>query len=114
MSQSDDVSGDAGELGVANLGGVFFVLVIGSLAGLLVGVAEMLMDVVHISFRNKTSFSDELKEEVRFLLQLKQRNKPLRNSRTRSQSKDESFEGFEFPAGNYNNYAPQITKQLVR
>lgn len=72
----------------------------------------MMMDVVNIAYKNKTTFSEELREEIKFLLQLKQRTKPLRINRTRSQSKDDSFQSFEYPQTNYE-YRPEMSKQGV-
>lgn len=61
-----------------NVGGVFFVLVVGSAGGFLVGVFEVLVHAFKMSFINKTTFCEQLSVEVKFLLDLKNRVKPIR------------------------------------
>ncbi|CAH1402280.1 unnamed protein product [Nezara viridula] len=70
--------GEASELNLNNVGGVFVVLVAGCLIGVLLSFCEVLWD---ISQRDeKISFKHELMEEIKFIIKCKGTVKPVRKN----------------------------------
>lgn len=75
--QSEGTSGDAQELDLANVGGVFFVLVVGSLLGLAVGICELLCQTLRRAARCRRPFSTQLSKEISFLTDFRSRTRQL-------------------------------------
>lgn len=59
-----------------NVGGVFLVLVVGSIMGVFVAFGELLMGVCSRSYTNKVSFREELITELKFFVACKGQTKP--------------------------------------
>lgn len=79
LFQSDGGTGAAQELDLTNVGGVFFVLVVGSALGLAVGMCELLCGTLRRSAKDRRPLSQQLSEEVNFLL-TRNKVKPIRRS----------------------------------
>lgn len=78
---TDDNAGssDAQPLVLANVGGVFIVLAVGSSLAFVCACFEMLFDVWLISHRMKVPFKDELIAELKFILSFGGDTKPVRH-----------------------------------
>lgn len=59
---------DAAELGIANVGGVFVVLVCGLACGLIIGLLEFLWNIRALAVENKITQIEALKGELKFAL----------------------------------------------
>ncbi|KPJ19820.1 Glutamate receptor, ionotropic kainate 2 [Papilio machaon] len=78
-ADDDASSGDAQPLVLANVGGVFIVLVAGSALAVVCAFIEMIFDVWMISRTHKVSFKDELIAELKFILSFSGDTKPVRH-----------------------------------
>lgn len=78
------------------MGGVFFVLVVGSALGLLVGMCELTCGALKRAAKYRRPFGTQLMEEINFLFDFRQRIKPLRRSSSRDDTQDH-------PVYNVNN-----------
>ncbi|XP_022115207.2 glutamate receptor ionotropic, kainate 2 [Pieris rapae] len=78
-SDDDASSGDAQPLVLANVGGVFIVLVAGSALAVVCAFFEMTVDVWMISRREKVSFREELIAELKFIFSFSGDVKPVRH-----------------------------------
>nr|XP_037875496.1 glutamate receptor ionotropic, kainate 2 isoform X2 [Bombyx mori] len=110
----DTAGGEAQPLVLANVGGVFIVLVVGSAMAAVCAFFEMLFDVWMICRRHKLPFLDELKAELRFILSFSGDTKPVRHrelsgSGSRSTKNDEEDKNCELESlddGNKLDPAP--------
>ncbi|XP_065566794.1 glutamate receptor ionotropic, kainate 2-like [Artemia franciscana] len=81
-------SGAASELALANVGGVFLVLVCGMSVGAIVAVLESLFKIWRNCSNDKTiDFKQELKEEMKFVLKCAGNTKPVRRRMNDTDSK---------------------------
>lgn len=71
---------EAAELGLANVGGVFIVLVTGVIGSTLTAMIEMSFGALSRSMKYKIPLKEELKNEFKFLLRCKGLTKPVRTS----------------------------------
>ncbi|XP_045498949.1 glutamate receptor ionotropic, kainate 2-like [Colias croceus] len=78
-ADDDAGSGDAQPLVLANVGGVFIVLVAGSGLAVICAFFEMTVDVWMIARREKLSFKEELMAELRFIFSFSGDVKPVRH-----------------------------------
>ncbi|XP_050679068.1 glutamate receptor ionotropic, kainate 3-like isoform X2 [Leptidea sinapis] len=78
-ADDDASSGDAQPLVLANVGGVFIVLVAGSGLAVICAFIEMIFDVWMISRKEKVPFLEELKAELLFILSFSGDVKPVRH-----------------------------------
>ncbi|XP_026481358.1 glutamate receptor ionotropic, kainate 3-like [Ctenocephalides felis] len=98
----------ADELGLPNVGGVFAVLVLGSIGAFVVNVFEGLTDAMRRARKHNVSFKEEVKADFRFVLKCSGKTKPVRhrssssNSRSDSDMEADSIESIEYhsPKGN--------------
>ncbi|XP_055852904.1 glutamate receptor ionotropic, kainate 2-like [Episyrphus balteatus] len=65
----DDGSSQANELGMPNLGGVFFVLFVGCILASLIGVCEWILSIYFRARDNKVPFKKVFLEEYHFVMQ---------------------------------------------
>uniref|UniRef100_A0A1B6GVG8 Ionotropic glutamate receptor C-terminal domain-containing protein n=1 Tax=Cuerna arida TaxID=1464854 RepID=A0A1B6GVG8_9HEMI len=79
---SDEGGGEAEELDLDNVGGVFLVLVFGSLFACLIGLCELMYEV--FNKEDKESFWSELKKELIFVISCKGTVKQLKPSSEKS------------------------------
>lgn len=92
--ESDDgPAADAAELGIANVGGVFFILLFGCLAAILLGIVEFLWNIKAIAIDQKITPWEALRAEVLFAMDLRITTKPVNiaGSSKSSSSKDGSL-----------------------
>lgn len=76
----DDNSGGTPEsLSLQNVGGVFLVLAVGSIIGFLCTFLQLCYNVFMLSHKEKLSFREEFRKEIRFLFNFKRMVKPVRN-----------------------------------
>ncbi|XP_017466908.1 PREDICTED: glutamate receptor ionotropic, kainate 2 isoform X2 [Rhagoletis zephyria] len=80
----------AEELGIANLGGVYFVLFVGSIFASIYGLLEWICYVYGTARRNKVSFKTELIEEFRFVMQCSGNTRPVKYPKNSSRSRSRS------------------------
>ncbi|XP_014247016.1 glutamate receptor ionotropic, kainate 2-like isoform X2 [Cimex lectularius] len=81
--------GAASELGLANVGGVFLVLLAGCILSIFFALAELSWDI--ISRDDKISFIDEFKKELKFISKCHGTTKPvIKNSKTDDSGSDTS------------------------
>ncbi|XP_034246071.1 glutamate receptor ionotropic, kainate 2-like [Thrips palmi] len=78
---------DVNELNMDNVGGVFLVLVSGSVLAIFVAVAELALNVYRTAVKEKLSFRDEFLEEVRFIRKWSGSVKPVRHLRIGEETK---------------------------
>ncbi|XP_014297240.1 glutamate receptor ionotropic, kainate 2 isoform X2 [Microplitis demolitor] len=76
------------ELTLDNVGGVFLVLVVGVSLTLVMSALEMITDVFSFSRKQKVSFRQELKKELKFLIKCRGNVKPARHARRTSSQSD--------------------------
>ncbi|XP_013138195.1 PREDICTED: glutamate receptor ionotropic, kainate 2-like [Papilio polytes] len=91
-ADDDASSGDAQPLVLANVGGVFIVLVAGSALAVVCAFIEMIFDVWMISHTHKVSFREELIAELKFILSFSGDTKPVRHresTESKSSKKDD-------------------------
>lgn len=69
--------GDAAELGIGNVGGVFLVLGIGLSCAFLIGILEFLWSVRKLAVETKVTQTQALKSELSFALNFSISNKPV-------------------------------------
>lgn len=81
---------EAPALTLKHVGGVFWVTVYGTIFAVVLVFIEMLMNVMKESIRQKKSFWEELKEELKFYLRCRGLVKPVRKGRSNSESPGES------------------------
>ncbi|XP_063826752.1 glutamate receptor ionotropic, kainate 2-like isoform X1 [Ostrinia nubilalis] len=101
-ADDDAGSGDAQPLVLANVGGVFIVLLAGSAMAVICAFMEMLVDVWTISHTHKVSFREELVAELKFIFSFSGDVKPVRHrestgSGSGGSKKDEEEEKAEDP-----------------
>lgn len=68
---------DAAELGIANVGGVFVILLLGCLAAMVLGIVEFLWNIKAIAIDQKITPWDALKAELIFAADLRVTTKPV-------------------------------------
>ncbi|XP_059057484.1 glutamate receptor ionotropic, kainate 3-like isoform X2 [Achroia grisella] len=83
---ADDDAGSAESqaLVLANVGGVFILLAVGSVFAFICAIFEMIFDVWIISRKQKVSFKEELKAELNFILSFSGDVKPVRHRESSS------------------------------
>lgn len=75
----DSSGGQPASLGLPNVGGVFLVLVVGSIIGFLCTFLQLCYNVFMLSHKERLSFKEEFRKEIRFLFNFKQMVKPVKN-----------------------------------
>ncbi|XP_011304726.1 glutamate receptor ionotropic, kainate 2-like isoform X2 [Fopius arisanus] len=83
-------SSSPAELTLDNVGGVFLVLGVGIAVSIVLSVLEMLHAVFVTSLREKVSFKQVLKQELKFIMQLKRTVKPVRCRRSSHSTREET------------------------
>ncbi|KAH9630498.1 hypothetical protein HF086_000711 [Spodoptera exigua] len=78
-ADDDAGGGEAQPLVLANVGGVFIVLAVGSCMAVICAFVEMAFDVWMISRKMKISFREELLAEMKFILSFSGDTKPVRH-----------------------------------
>ncbi|XP_059486426.1 glutamate receptor ionotropic, kainate 2-like isoform X2 [Neocloeon triangulifer] len=74
------------ELGLANVGGVFVVLIGGMVGAFFVAVLEFLWNTRKVAVEERANFLDTLKEEIKFALDCSANTKPVRKPKSHNQS----------------------------
>ncbi|XP_053993470.1 glutamate receptor ionotropic, kainate 2-like [Hylaeus volcanicus] len=98
--QEDGGGGQAGELDLDNVGGVFLVLSVGVGLSFFYTLFELLWDVIATAKREKVPIKDELIEEVRFIIKCSGTSKPVRRRKGSSnRSREDSTRGCTPPYG---------------
>uniref|UniRef100_W8B651 Uncharacterized protein n=1 Tax=Ceratitis capitata TaxID=7213 RepID=W8B651_CERCA len=90
LLQQEGENDGAEELGIANLGGVYFVLFVGSIFASIYGFVEWICHVYGTARRNKVSFKTELIEEFRFVMQCSGNTRPVKYPKNSSRSRSRS------------------------
>ncbi|XP_062537416.1 glutamate receptor ionotropic, kainate 2 isoform X3 [Armigeres subalbatus] len=97
QSSADD---GAEELGMDNVGGVFFVLCVGCSVALVIGCCDLLCEISKLARQNKVPFRDELMAELRFVAKCSGNTKPVRHRKSSSGSRHSLESGLsEQPSG---------------
>lgn len=93
------------------MGGVFLVLVVGSLSAIFVAFGELLMGVVQRSYTNKVSFREELITELKFYVACKGQTKPNTIHEAKSMSRIASSKSLDnnMTAAPYG-FLPELSK----
>ncbi|XP_055904035.1 glutamate receptor ionotropic, kainate 2 isoform X1 [Eupeodes corollae] len=91
-SQTDG-SGEAKALGLANLGGVYFVLFVGCILASVIGICEWLLGIYLVSRDNKVPFKAEFLDELRFVMQCSGNTKAVKYPKTSGSSSSSSSSG---------------------
>lgn len=111
----DDSSSDgADELSLQNVGGVFLVLVVGSIGGIFVAFAELSYGVCRRSFSNDVSFKEEFITELKFFVQCQGQTKPNTCRKSTSMSPAESSKSLrsaENPYAPNYGFVPELQKK---
>ncbi|CAG9562718.1 unnamed protein product [Danaus chrysippus] len=94
-ADDDASSGDAQPLVLANVGGVFIVLAVGSGLAIVCALFEMIVNVWFISRKEKVPFLEELKAELKFVFSFSGDVKPVRHRESSDSSKDSKKEDKE-------------------
>ncbi|XP_046399076.1 glutamate receptor ionotropic, kainate 2-like isoform X1 [Ischnura elegans] len=76
----------ANELGLANVGGVFVVLISGMGAAAIVAVLEFLWNTKKVAVEERATFKSALQEELRFVLKCHGSTKPVRKGNAKEDS----------------------------
>lgn len=74
---SDGPTADAAELGIANVGGVFVILMLGCMSAMVLGIAEFLWNIKTIAIDQKITPWEALKAELLFAMDLRITTKPV-------------------------------------
>ncbi|XP_024943092.1 glutamate receptor ionotropic, kainate 2 isoform X2 [Cephus cinctus] len=82
-------SGEASELGLANVGGVFLVLAVGIFLSCFYTAWELLWDIGCTAWKENLSFKEELKDEMKFIVKCSGTTKPVRRRKDSSNRSDE-------------------------
>ncbi|XP_019883181.2 glutamate receptor ionotropic, kainate 2 isoform X4 [Camponotus floridanus] len=92
LCDTDDTeTANTGELGMANVGGVFLVLMLGCGASLILAIVEFLWNVRDVAVREKITPGEALKAELRFAVNIWETKKPVKIAK--SSSSATSLEG---------------------
>ncbi|KAJ8939711.1 hypothetical protein NQ318_009811 [Aromia moschata] len=75
---SKSEGGEATALDLANVGGVFLVLSVGSILGLIASLIELALRISHNARKDHLSFRDEFRKEMRFAVAFKQNVKVIK------------------------------------
>nr|XP_032516938.1 glutamate receptor ionotropic, kainate 2 [Danaus plexippus plexippus] len=94
-ADDDASSGDAQPLVLANVGGVFIVLAVGSGLAIVCAFFEMIVNVWFISRKAKVPFLEELKAELMFVFSFSGDVKPVRHRESSDTSTDSKKENKE-------------------
>ncbi|XP_050695826.1 glutamate receptor ionotropic, kainate 2-like isoform X2 [Eriocheir sinensis] len=98
MSEASSTkSSGAAELGLANVGGVFVVLIGGMAVAALMAICEFMWNARDLATDESASFCDELSSEVRFIMKCSGNTKPVRKKAPPTP---------EEPLFTYGSYAP--------
>lgn len=115
MDFQDDSSSDgADELSLQNVGGVFLVLVVGSIGGIFVAFAELSYGVCRRSFSNDVSFKEEFITELKFFVQCQGQTKPNTCRKSTSMSPAESSKSLRSAENPYRpnyGFVPELQKK---
>ncbi|XP_065092480.1 glutamate receptor ionotropic, kainate 2 isoform X2 [Ochlerotatus camptorhynchus] len=87
----------AEELGMDNVGGVFFVLFVGCSTALAFGCCELLCEISKYARQHKMSFREELMTELRFVAKCSGNTKPVRHRKSSSGSRNSLESGLSEP-----------------
>lgn len=74
----DSSGGQPDSLTLQNVGGVFLVLVVGTIIGFLCTFLQLCYNVFMLSYKENLSFRQEFRKELKFLFNFKQMVKPVR------------------------------------
>ncbi|XP_055535887.1 glutamate receptor ionotropic, kainate 2-like isoform X2 [Wyeomyia smithii] len=85
QSSADD---GAEELGMDNVGGVFFVLCVGCSTALFIGCCDLVFHNLSTARREKVPFREELMSELRFVAKCSGNTKPVRHRKSSSGSRN--------------------------
>lgn len=85
------VASGAAELGIANVGGVFVVLLFGCMFALIVAICEFMWNVNKLAVEEKITPFDALKEELSFALNISISTKPVHNKSSEEGSPERSL-----------------------
>ncbi|XP_072018830.1 glutamate receptor ionotropic, kainate 2-like isoform X1 [Amphiura filiformis] len=77
---TDDSQDNANELGLANIGGIFIVLIAGLLMGVIVAIGEFIWKTKQNAGAERKSLCEEMMAEIRFACRCKNRRKLIRES----------------------------------
>lgn len=80
IDSGEQGGGDAAELGIGNVGGVFLVLGIGLGCAFVIGILEFLWNTRKIAVETKVTQKEALKNELKFALNFWITNKPVNAS----------------------------------
>ncbi|KDR09166.1 glutamate receptor ionotropic, kainate 2-like isoform X2 [Zootermopsis nevadensis] len=94
---ASELDEDSNKLGLANVGGVFVVLIAGTLTAFLFAVLELLWNCRKIAVQEKISPCEALTSEMKFALNCSNENKPVR--RRKEEEEEEEEEEDAMPAG---------------
>lgn len=95
--EAESAKADSNELGMDNVGGVFVVLIAGTLAAFLMSILELLWNCRKIAVEEKISPCEALTSELKFAVNCANANKPVRKREEEEEDEDEEVD--TMPAG---------------
>ncbi|XP_069680954.1 glutamate receptor ionotropic, kainate 2-like isoform X2 [Periplaneta americana] len=95
--EAESAKADSNELGMDNVGGVFVVLIAGTLAAFLMSILELLWNCRKIAVEEKISPCEALTSELKFAVNCANANKPVRKREEEEDEEDEEVD--TMPAG---------------
>ncbi|PSN45284.1 hypothetical protein C0J52_17537 [Blattella germanica] len=91
--EAESAKADSNELGLDNVGGVFVVLIAGTLAAFLMAILELLWNCRKIAVEEKISPCEALASELKFAVNCANANKPVRKKDESDEEEEEEGEG---------------------
>lgn len=82
----DDEPVDSNALGIANVGGVFLVLMMGCVVSTLIAIVEFLWNIRKVAIEEKITPKEAFINEVKFLVNISATTKPVKTSKSSSKS----------------------------
>ncbi|XP_046669515.1 glutamate receptor ionotropic, kainate 2-like [Homalodisca vitripennis] len=104
----DEPGGDAAELDLNNVGGVFLVLLIGASCACFIAFIELVWEIY--KKKDKVSFWNELVEEVKFITSCQGSMKPMRRGNRTEETT--STDNPDLYGGHYNKYHVDVKHPL--
>ncbi|KAK6641282.1 hypothetical protein RUM44_012991 [Polyplax serrata] len=108
--EDDEGGGEASELDLDNVGGVFVVLVCGVVMACVVTVCEVVWNISMIAKKEKVSFTSELVQEIKFAVKCHGSKKPVRK---RESTADEVSEQLSTDNGNFDWFEGEAKKSSL-
>lgn len=102
----------AEELGIANVGGVFVVVILGCCFSSLYGIFEIIVESYKNARKHKVSFKDEVMAEFRFIMQCTGNTKTVRHRKGSSSDSSHSTATVESGASSHSDHTTDSKSKL--